>query len=63
VGTAEETGRHFIVSRPETGGRGQKAIISFRPSQNCRRPEGKMGEVQIAAKSGRLILSEQSRMA
>jgi hypothetical protein len=59
MGTTEEAGRHFIVSRPKTGGRGQKAAIGVGSSQNCCRTKGKVGEVQSTAKSGRLILSEQ----
>jgi len=60
MGTTEEAGRHFVVSRPKTGCREQKAIISFRPSQNCCRTESTVGEIQGAAKSGCLILQEKT---
>jgi hypothetical protein len=56
MGTTEEAGWHFVIAGPKTGGCGQKAVISVRPSQNCCRTESTVGEVQIAAKSGCLIL-------
>jgi len=59
MGTTKEAGRHFVVSRPKTGGREQKTIISFRPSQNCCRTESTVGEIQGAAKSGCLILADR----
>jgi hypothetical protein len=56
MGTTEEAGRHFVIAGPKTGGRGQKAVIGVSSSQNCGRTESTVGEVQIAAKSGCLIL-------
>jgi hypothetical protein len=58
MGTTEETSRHFVIFRPKTGGREQKTVISFGPSQNCCRTESTVGEVQAATKSGCLILRE-----
>jgi hypothetical protein len=60
MGTTEEAG-HFVILRPKTGGRGQKAVISVGPSQNCCRTESAVGKVQGAAKSGCLILPVQNR--
>ena len=58
MGTTEEAGRHFVIARPKSGGNGQKTVIRVSSSQNCCRTEGKVGKVQVAAKSGRLILLE-----
>ena len=59
MGTKEEAGWHFVIVGPKTVGRREKAVISISPSQNCCRTEGKVGKVQIAAKSGCLILPEK----
>jgi len=56
MGTAKETGGHFVIIRPQTSGRGQKAVISVSPSQNCCRTESTVGKVQVAAKSGGLVV-------
>jgi hypothetical protein len=62
MGTTEEAGRHFVIARPKSGGNGQKAVIGVSSSQNCCRTEGTVGEVQVTAKSGCLILPERHRM-